>query len=215
MSMLFVQRWDIAEGKVDEHTKFISEVHVPESTAMGFAPVGGYYVEAGEGPRIVAIYSVDDFDALGAIVTKKQFRRLTDTLRSMVCNYIRVVCEPTGRTKHEKYTIQKGVWKFNQYYDVRPGMREQYAEFVLHEHIPTVEKIDYVEITGGWNVVLGSGLEIVAEFTFKDSVDIGRLLSNEDFRRVTSKLKNKFVTNYSSSILRCTERFDDRKWLKF
>lgn len=214
MSMLFVQSWDIVEGKVDEYSKFVSEVHVPESTAMGFAPVGGYYVEVGNGPRIVSVYSIDDYDALSTIVTKKQFKRLTDMLKSIVYNYNRCVLEPTGRTKHVKYTIQKGVWKFNQYFDIRPGMKEQYAEFVLREHIPTVGKIDYVEITGGWNVSFGSGAEIIAEFTFKDPSEIGRLLSNEDFRKITLKLKNEFVTNYSSRILRCTERFDDHKWLK-
>lgn len=214
MSMLFIQTWDIAEGKLDEYSKFISEVHVPETTSMGFIPVGGYYVEIGVGPRIIAVHSIDDYDALSTIITKKQFKRLTDTLKSIVCNYSRYILEPTGRTKHEKYTIQKGVWKFNQYYDVRPGMKEKYAEFVLRDHIPTVEKIDYVEITGGWNVSFGSGTEIIAEFTFKDPADIGRLLISEDFRRITLKLKNEFVTNYSSRILRCTERFDDHKWFK-
>jgi len=214
MSMLFIQTWDIIEGKMDEYSKFISEVYLPETTSMGFAPAGGYYVEVGVGPRIVAVHSIDDYDALSTFIRKKQFKRLTDTLKSIVYNYSRYVLEPTGRTKREKYTIQKGVWKFNQYYDVRPGMKEKYGEFVLHEHIPTVEKIDYVEITGGWNVSFGSGAEIHAEFTFKDPADIGRLLGNEDFRSITLKLKSEFVMNYSSRILRCTERFDDHKWFK-
>lgn len=214
MSMLFIQTWDIIEEKIDQYSRFISEVYVPQTTSMGFVPVGGYYVEVGVGPRIIAVYAADDLNGLSNFVTKKQFKQLTDSLQSFVYNYSRYLLEPTGRTKREKYTIQKGVWKLNQYYDVRPGMKEKYAEFVLGEHIPTVEKIDYVDITGGWNVFFGGMSEIIAEFTFKYPEDIGRLLSREDFRKITLKLKNEFVMNYSSRILRCTENFEEHKWFR-
>jgi len=106
------------------------------------------------------------------------------------------------------------VWKFNQYYDLRPGVKKDYAEFVINEHLPTMGKIDYVKVTGGWNVVLGGFSEIIAEFTFTDPIDIGRLLANEDFRKITLKLKNKYAINYMSRIIRCTERFDEPRWFK-
>ena len=64
-----------------------------------------------------------------------------------------------------------------------------------------------------WRVIGGTS-EIVAELTFRDPVDIGRLLNNEDFRKPTLKLKNGYVTNYKSRILRCTERFDEPKWFR-
>jgi hypothetical protein len=79
-------------------------------------------------------------------------------------------------------------------------------------HIPTMEKIDYIEVTGGWNVMLGGISEIIAEFTVKDPVDIGRLLNNEDFRKISLKLRTDYVLNYQNRILRCTERFDEQKW---
>jgi hypothetical protein len=56
--------------------------------------------------------------------------------------------------------------------------------------------------------------EIIAEFTFKDPEDIGKLLKNEAFRRITIRLKTDYVTNYQSRTLRCTERFDEVKWVK-
>jgi septin family protein len=214
MALLFVQNWDIIKGKEDEYLRFISDIYIPETTSMGLISAGGYYVEVGIGPRIIAVQTTEDLNALSNIITKKQFKDLTHTLKSIIYNYRRYALESTGRTKHEKYVIQKGVWKFNQYYDIRPGMREKYSEFILREHIPTVNKIDYVEITGGWNVCFGGESEIIAEFTFKDPVDIGRLLNNEDFRKITLKLKNEYVMNYSSRILRCTERFDEHKWLR-
>jgi hypothetical protein len=72
-----------------------------------------------------------------------------------------------------------------------------------------VSEISYVEVTGGWNVVLGGVSEIMAELTFKDPQDIGLLMNNKNFRRVTTKLRSKYVRNYASRILRCTERFSD------
>jgi hypothetical protein len=62
--------------------------------------------------------------------------------------------------------------------------------------------------------VMGGISEIIAEFTFRDPVDIGRLLNSEEFRRITLKLRTLFVTNYASRILRCTERFEEPKWFR-
>ncbi len=57
-------------------------------------------------------------------------------------NYRGSTLEPTGAVKRGKYTIQKGVWKLNQYYDLKPGVKKAYADFVINEHIPTVQKIN-------------------------------------------------------------------------
>jgi hypothetical protein len=62
--------------------------------------------------------------------------------------------------------------------------------------------------------VIGGISEIIAELTFKDPLDIGRLLSNEEFRKLTLKLRTRFVSNYASRIMRCTERFDEPKWFR-
>ena len=97
---------------------------------------------------------------------------------------------------------------------MKPGVKKQYADFIMKDHMPTVAKMDYVEVTGGWNVILGGWSEVVAEYTFRDPVDIGRLLNNEDFRTLTLKLRSRYVENYKSRILRCTERFDEPKWFK-
>lgn len=214
MSILFIQNWDIIHGKEEEYAQYIIETHIPESTAMGLNPIGGFYVEVGSGPRVLAVYTANDLEELSRIVASKRFKNLTLSLKSLVYNYRRAVLEPTGAVKGSQYTVQKGVWKYNQYYDIRPGMKKEYADFVINEHLPTMEKIDYVEVTGGWNAVYGGYSEIVAEFTLKDPVDIGRLLNDEDFRKITLKLKNEFVFNYASRIMRCTERFDEHKWFK-
>ncbi len=212
MSVLFTQHWDIIPGRENEYAQFITEQYIPGTETEGFRAAGGYYVEVGFGPRTVAVYVADSLEALAQQVSKPKFKELTRTLKSMVYNYISGVYEPTGNVKREKYTIQKGVWKLNQNYDLRPGVKKEYAEFIMNEHIPAMQKLDYLEITGGWNVVFGGFSEVIAEFTFKDPVDIGRLLNNEDFRKLTMKLRSGYVLNYRSRILRCTERFDEPKW---
>ena len=214
MSLLFIQNWDIIQGKENEYARYVNDTYLPEITTLGFIPVGGYYVEVGFGPRILAVFASESLDDISSVITGKAFRDITLILKSYVCNYRNTVLESTGSVKRVRYPIQKGVWKYNQYYDLRPGMKSAYANFVINEHLPAMKKIDYLEVTGGWNVVLGGFCEIVAEFTFKDSEDIGRLLKNEDFRRVTRRLKDEFVTNYSNRILRSTERFDEPKWFK-
>ncbi len=215
MPILFTENYDILQEREAVYGEFISKVYIPETAAMGLVSVGGYYAEIGFGPRVVGVMAVNEFGELCGILSTKKFKELNQALKSLVYNYRNAVLEPTGRVKHEEqYTIQKGVWKMNQYYDLKPGAKDQYSDFVINEHLPTMEKIDYVEVTGGWNVILGGVSEIIAEFTFKDPVDIGRLLNNEDFRKITLKLRNRYAINYATRVLRCTERFDEPKWFR-
>ncbi len=214
MSVLYTQSWDISHGKEFEYAQFIVETYLPEMATMGLIPVGGYYVEVGFGPRIIGVYSVNQTEEILKIITDRKFKDLIQELKTKVIHYRGAILEPTGSVKRGKYTIQKGVWKLNQYYDLKPGVKKAYADFVMNEHIPAMEKINYVEVTGGWNVSIGGFSEIIAEFTFKDAMDVGRFLANEDYRRITQKLRTEFADNYTNRILRSTERFDEPRWFK-
>lgn len=214
MAIILTQDWDIIPGRREDYEKFISEEYMPECDRLGLKSVGGFYVEVGFGPRILFLNSTENLEALFQGLAQKSFKELIVKLKQYVVNYRNKVLEPTGRVKHENYTIQKGVWKFNQYYDLIPGKKSEYAEFVIKEHIPTLAKLDYLEITGGWNVIMGGFSEIITEFTFKDPRDIARMLDNPDFRRVTGQLCCKYVVNYATRIMRTTERFDEPKWFR-
>jgi len=214
MPVLFTQAWDIIQGKESDYAEFVLRTYMPEIQAVGLTPVGGYYVEVGFGPRIIAVHRASNLEELSRCISTDRFKELTLNVKSLIYNYRTALLEPTGRVKKEEYTIQRGVWKFNQYYDMRPGRKKDYADFVMNEYIPTLSQVEYFEITGGWNVVLGGVSEIIGEFTFKDPVDIGRLLNNENFRRLNLMLKNELVINYQSRILRCTERFDEPRWFR-
>ena len=214
MPVLFTENYDIIQGKIDEYGEFISKVYLPEAASMGLNSVGGFYVEIGFGPRVVGVNLVNEFEDLCRVLSSKQYKALNTALKSFVCNYRNTAQVPTGKIKRETYTVQKGVWKLNQYFDLKPGRKEEYSNYIINEHLPTLAKIDYVEVTGGWSVILGGVSEIIAELTFKDPVDIGRLMNNEDFRKITLKLRNEYVSNYASRVLRCTERFDEPKWFR-
>jgi hypothetical protein len=214
MAIIFTQDWDIVPGRRDDYERFISEEYMPECDRLGLKSVGGFYVEVGFGPRILFLNSSENIDVLFHGLAQKSFKELIVKLKHYVVNYRNKVLEPTGRVKHETYSIQKGVWKFNQYYDLIPGKKRDYAEFVVKEHIPTLQSLDYLEITGGWNVIMGGFSEIITEFTFKHPHDIARMLDNEDFRRVTGKLCCDYVVNYATRIMRTTERFDEPKWYR-
>jgi hypothetical protein len=214
MSVLFTQSWDVIHGKEDDYVEFITNTFLPQIAALGFVPVGGYYVEVGFGPRIVAVQRANDTDDVCRLLGSVEFKQLILRLKSLISNYRAALLEPTGTVKRQEYVIQKGVWKFNQYYDLRPGRKEKYADFIMGEYIPALQQLDYLEVTGGWNVALGGVSEIIGELTFKDPIDIGRMLNSQEFRRASGKLQEEFVMSYQNRILRCTERFDEPKWFR-
>ena len=214
MTLLFTQHWDIIRGKEAAYEEFIAKKFIPGCNDLGLVGVGGFYVQVGQGPRIISVKRVEDLEQFCSILGSPEFKALADELKEYLRNYHRTLLSPTGRVKSEEYKIEKGVWKFIQYYNLLAGAREGYADFIINEYIPTLSKLDYVEITGGWNVLMGGISEIIAEMTFQHPVDIGQLLDSEQFRELTYKLRRDFATNYKSRILRTTEHFDEPRWFR-
>lgn len=214
MAILFTQEWDVVRGQEDAYEQFVTEEYIPRSDQLGLRSVGGYYVEVGIGPRVVSVKSTDTIETLYGILALPDFLQLRSELRRHVIHYRSRVLSPTGRVKSNNYKLQKGVWKYNQYYDLRPGMRDQYAHFIINEYLPMLAKLDYVEVTGGWNVIMGGNREIVGELTFKSPVDIGRMLEYPGFRQCTEDMRRNFASHYTARILRTTERFEEPRWYR-
>lgn len=101
-----------------------------------------------------------------------------------------------------------------QHWSHRADKRMIYDSFLNEEYLPALDKIDYVEATGVWAVLIGAVCQIICELTFKNPVDIGRLLDNPEFRQVNGKLRRNDICNYSSRIIRTTERFDEPRWYR-
>lgn len=214
MSLLFIQYWDVIPGKESKYRQYVSDTYLPETATLGFIPVGGYYVEVGFGPRTIFVFSSERLDDISKIITGKDFKNLTRSLKRYVANFKNTVLEPAGLVKLGKYPIQKGVWKYNQYYDLRPDVENEYDDFITNKYLPVMHTIDYAKVTNCWHVVLGGFCEIIMEITCTDPVDIGRLAKNEEFRIITTTLTQKFATNYSNRIQRSTGWFTEPKWFK-
>ena len=100
-----------------------------------------------------------------------------------------------------------GAWKFNQYYNLLPGMEEEHYTFVKEECIPGMQKLG-VPVTQGWRLVIGSGPTILAECTGRKLEDIARAIDTSEFRRLVRTLKKHYATDYSSRILAPTGRIE-------
>lgn len=214
MPILFTQDWDIIRGQEDAYAEFVTRRFIPEMNELGLRSVGGFYSQVGVGPQIISLKSVPTLAGLYKALSTPQFHQLKLELRKHVVNYSSKVLEPMWPSLDKEYSIQKGVWKYNQYYDVRPDQRAEYLDFLNERYLPALRELDYVDATQVWNVLIGGFSEAIIELTFQDPVDIGRLLGNEGFRGVTYTLYQDYVRNYKSRILRTTERFDEPRWFR-
>lgn len=214
MSLLFAQYWDIIEEKEDGYAGYFNDAYLPAVAALGLIPVGGYHVEIGFGPRTIVVFSSESLDEISRIIMGREYRSLTLGLKKFVTNFNNLVLEPQGTVKAGKYPVQKSVWKFNQYYDLKPEMKEEYERFFVGEYIQKMEKISYAKVTNCWNVILGGFSDIVLEFTFREPEDIGRLVKNEDFLQYTRKLMRTYITNYTNRVFRSTHSFREPQWFR-
>jgi len=207
MIFLFNQHWDLIPGRVEEYTQFVINLHLPAMKKIGINMVGGFHVVVGEGPRIIAVGAVDSLQKLQKALETEEYERITAQIQQYVSNYFSRILKPTGRVKIEKYNIQLRVWKFNQYFNIIPGREKEYTEFVINDHIPTMEKLG-IKMTGGWRVVVGHGPSIVAEGTANSLVEIAKAMESHEFRRITNLLTSTYVTDYSSRLLAPTGRVE-------
>jgi hypothetical protein len=214
MAVLLAQEWDIIRGKERDYEKFVEQEFIPRSNEMGLQSVGGFYVEAGFGPRIISLKTADDVMTMLEIFFSEKFRKLSAELEPHVTKYGNRVLQSIGKEINNGYQIQKGVWKLIQYYDIIPGQKEAYKQFIIDEYLPAVKEIDYLEVTSGWKVVLGGLCQIIGELTLQTSVDVGRLLDDPTYRAMTDQLRRRYVFNYATRIIRTTERFEQPRWYR-
>jgi hypothetical protein len=208
MAVLFNQYWDIRPGKAEAYSDFVMTYYNSTLEKIGIKLVGGYYVTVGKGPRIIAVGLAQNISDLEGTLASAQFEEITDRLMEFVTHYHSKILVPTGRVKMDGYKVQTGLWKFNQYWNIVPGIEKQrYTGFVTGELVPTLEKLG-LKVTAGWRVVVGSGPYILGECSAANLVDIARAIDSDEFRQVMHKLTGTYVTDYHSRILAPTGRID-------
>ncbi len=214
MSLLFTQDWDVIHGQEDAYEQFVTDRFIPQCNKLGLTSVGGFYVQVGVGPKIISIKSAPSLPELSKAMGSPEFRKLKLALKEYVVNYSSKILEPIHDTSGGDYTIQKGVWKYNIYFDVRPEMRSEFTRYMDETYLPTLGAVDYLHGSEWWNVLIGGFSEMIVELTFQHPVDIGRIFDHTGFREITYRLCRDYVRNYKSRILRTTERFDEPKWFR-
>lgn len=207
MTILFTQYYDVVPGKFDAYSAFATEEYLPGMEKLGIKLLGGYYVAVGQGPRIVVVATVDEQDYLRKILATEGYRILLSKLTSLVYKYASKLWVSSGKVIEGPYHIQTGAWKFNQYYNVLPGMEKEHYQFVKEECIPGMKELR-VPITGGWRLVIGEGPSILAECAARNMVDIAHCIDTSLFRKLVRRLKKHYASDYSSRILVPTGRIE-------
>ncbi len=212
MNILFVQQWNVNREKEADYLAFIVEKYFPGVVALGLKIVGGYYVEVGAGPGTVGVLSAESLEVVNEAVVSPAFRQLTNELSFFISDRQASLGISTGRVSEAEYSIQEGVWKWNHYYNVQPQKKNDYKQFIK-QLTEAFAQIDYVELTQEWHMLYGGRGDYLLEMTFKDPVDIARLLNNQQFRELEKLVKKDLISNYSSRIMRSTEKFDKPRWI--
>jgi len=207
MTILFSQCWDVLPDKYDDYSDFVSNQYNPGLENLGIKFLGGYYVAVGEGPRIVAVATVDQQTNLLNILASSEFRILSTGLIQIVSNYGSRVWISSGRVHEEPYRIQTGAWKFTQRYNIVRGKEDDHYRFVKEECIPCMKSLK-IPLTGGWRLAIGSGPRTLAESTGRTIETIAAAINTSEFRQLVRTLKKRYATDYSSRILTPTGRIE-------
>jgi hypothetical protein len=103
--------------------------------------------------------------------------------------------------------MQLGVWKFNQYFNIIPGMGKGYGQFLETEFIPTMERVG-IKVTNVWRTIIGSSPFILVEGTSPKIEEIAKTIATDEYRALTRTLKSRYVHDYQSKILAPTRRLE-------
>jgi len=207
MAILFAQYWDVMENKEKEYEEFILGTYIPAFEKTGLRIAGAYYVVVGKGPRIVSVSTPEDVLAFQKAITSEEYSDLLEELFPLIRNYSSKLYKSYGPIRVDRYELQLGVWKFNQYFDILPGMDTPYRKFLEAEFIPVMERLG-IKVTNIWKAIIGSGPFILVEGTSPKIEEIAGSIASDEYRALTRTLKSRYVMNYQSRILAPTRRVE-------
>lgn len=208
MSILFTQHWDAMPGQYNDYSNFISLYYNPTLTRLGLHLVGGYYVVVGEGPRIIAVATVNDMESLQRTLVSQEYQDLNNQLLQYVWKYTNRILAPYDpQFNPEIYRVQTGVWKFNIYYNVLRSVQDQHHQFLNEEFIPEMERLK-LPVTSTWRMMVGSGPRMLLECTGKNFVSIAKAIDTIEYRKLIRTIKIKHVTDFSSRVLAPTGQIE-------
>lgn len=196
----FVQTWNPVPGRKQEYATFITHEFQPLMKAMGLEVVSGWYTLMGGGPTILVESLADSLDHVENALNDERFLDMIDRFMNLVTHYASRVLKPAGwPTRYHWRVPSPQEVKYVQTWDVLPGCQEDYKHFVREVHLPQMEAIG-LGVTAGWNLMVGSGPQVLSEALAANLADVARALQDELYLRLMMGLED-LVTHYESRLL--------------
>ncbi|EMS78882.1 MULTISPECIES: hypothetical protein [Desulfotignum] len=89
--------------------------------------------------------------------------------------------------------------KLMHYWTINPSSKEAYADFIIKQFIPGVNRLG-MHTVAGWSVLVGSYSEIIMETVSSDLNMLETALKTRDYRLLKSDLLN-LVTDYKTKVM--------------
>ena len=90
-------------------------------------------------------------------------------------------------------------------WDIKPGVEQEYFEFVVREFVPGITKLG-LQPTEAWYTVYGSCPQILTAGVADTPDSIRRILATEEWTALQDKLES-FVDNLDKKVIRATSGF--------
>lgn len=89
--------------------------------------------------------------------------------------------------------------KLMHYWTIIPSENNAYADFIINEFIPGINRLG-MHTVAGWSVIVGSYSEVILEAVSKDLDQMEAALKSVEYQHLKSDLLN-FIKNYKTKIL--------------
>ena len=206
MLVKFIQYWDVLSGKEEEFDTFLLKNYIPDINQSGLVKVTrSFNVLAGEGPHFILEGTSDSVKSINRLFQDDDFQKLKRILLFLVTGYKTKVLVSTGRFDNRLFE-GKGHCQFNHRYDISDGKLEEYAEFIVNEHIPALVGLG-IHMGGEWEVGIGAGPNLIVEGHCENAQQLFEALNSVQYRQSTDKLLT-MTTGYGSRILFPTGHVD-------
>jgi len=199
MLVKFIQYWDVLSGKEEEFDTFLLKNYIPEINQSGFVKiVRSLNVLAGEGPQFILEGTSESIKNINRLFHDEDFHKLKRLLLFLVNGYKTKVLVPTGRFENRLFEGD-GYCQFNHHYDMIYEKFYEYSDFIVNEHIPTLNRMD-ITVDGEWEVSIGAGPNLVVEGHCENAQQLFEAIESEEYKQTTAKLLTMTV-GYGSKIL--------------
>jgi len=198
MPVKFNQYWTIISEQREAYGKYIIKEFIPGMNSLGIHIVAGWMVLVGGYSEIFVEGMSNDLELIEKALRDKKFKQLKDELLNYVKSYKTKILIPTGTKDSYSTDYEDDTVKFKQTWNIISNTKDKYANFVLNEYYPLLEK-SHIVVAGEWEVLIGDGPHIICEGRVRDTEKLISTIQSKKFRTARRKLKS-LVENFESRL---------------